>query len=491
MLSEMSKSCRSRLPARIKSGRHFKNATRTVSVWLGLLVILTFQNSAPAKDTLAWRTAQNTVDAQIESWDLTKVLREVAGATGWEIYLEPDTQLIVSVKFKSLPPGEALRRLLGDLNFALLPQTIGPSKLFIYRTSLQEATQLIPVPANPASEAVSKRLLPNELIVTLRPNAKKSIQELARRLGAKVVSGLDELNTYRLQFKDEESAKAARELLGLDSDVSDLNANYSIGHPTQTERLQLSSPPPFALKPKISTDTSKVVIGLIDTSVQTLAPGMNEFLLPALRVADDAPASNIQLNHGTSMAETILHGLTLSPQETGGSSVRVLPVDVYGNNPETTTFDVARGIYAAINAGATIINLSMGGDGDNGFLGNLIQESHKGGVLFFGAAGNQPSTTPTYPAAYPDVVAVTAGDKRGNIAPYANRGGFVDVIAPGLSIVQFNGESYLVSGTSASTAYVSGTAAGYRATGKTASQVEEYIRQSLAVKPPAKPTPRP
>jgi subtilisin family serine protease len=81
---------------------------------------------------------------------------------------------------------------------------------------------------------------------------------------------------------------------------------------------------------------------------------------------------------------------------------------------------------------------------------------------------------------------VTASDRRGNIAPYANRGSFVDVAAPGTSLVEFGGESFVVSGTSASTAYVSGAAAGYRANGQTADQVEAALREVLAVKPPSK-----
>jgi hypothetical protein len=44
-----------------------------------------------------------------------------------------------------------------------------------------------------------------------------------------------------------------------------------------------------------------------------------------------------------------------------------------------------------------------------------------------------------------------------------------------------------VRGTSAATAYVTGTAAGYRANGGSPQNVEEYIRQTLAFKPPAKP----
>ena len=104
-------------------------------------------------------------------------------------------------------------------------------------------------------------------------------------------------------------------------------------------------------------------------------------------------------------------------------------------------------------------------------------------ILFFGAAGNQPTGNPTYPAAFPDVVAVTAGDRQGNIAPYANYGSFVDAIAPGTSLVDYQGQSYLVRGTSAATAYVSGTAAGYRAAGNPPQNVETFLRQTLAPRP--------
>jgi hypothetical protein len=460
----------------------WRNLLGVFWLWLGLLDGPT--GGALGADSFVWKAKQNKVDAQIEASYLRTVLGRIAASTGWQIFVEPETEHVVSVKFKDLPAGEALRRLLGDLNFALLPQTNAATKLFIYRTSVQEATQLIPAVEDPKPKATSSKLIPNELVVTLKPGSKEGIEALARRLGAKVIGSADDLKSYRLQFTDEAAADVARETLAADKGSIDVDSNYAIGSPTRTEGLQLSSPPPFNLKPKVSTDASKIIVGLIDMPVQSLTPGMNEFLLPSIQVAGESAKADGQLSHGTSMAETILQGLSLSSQENGGSSVRILPVDVYGSSPETTTFDVAKGIYSAINAGATIINLSMGGDGDSKMLANLIQESYKSGVLFFGAAGNQPATTPTYPAAYAEVVAVTAGDKKGNIAPYANRGNFVDVIAPGLSVVQYNGQSFLVSGTSAATAYVTGTAAAYRATGKPSAQVEAAIREGLAIKPP-------
>src|SRR5437016_315406 len=99
---------------------------------------------AHAADSLSWQ--QDKVAAEISSWELPKLLENIAGATGWQIFLEPDTQRKISTKFKDRPPGEALRLLLGDLSFALLPQSNAPPRLFVFRTALHEATELIRPP---------------------------------------------------------------------------------------------------------------------------------------------------------------------------------------------------------------------------------------------------------------------------------------------------------------------------------------------------------
>ena len=57
-----------------------------------------------------------------------------------------------------------------------------------------------------------------------------------------------------------------------------------------------------------------------------------------------------------------------------------------------------------------------------------------------------------------------AGDGRGNIASYANRGSFVDLVAPGTNVVQYADRAWLGTGTSFSTGWVTGWAAGFMAT---------------------------
>src|SRR5207253_8628611 len=152
--------------------------------------------------------------------------------------------------------------------------------------------------------------------------------------------------------------------------------------------------------------------------------------------------------HGTSMTETILGSMAVASKGQSASGVRVLPVNVYGNSDMTSTYEVTMGVYEAIKRGATIVNMSLGGDGDSPLLDDLIAQARRRGVMFFAAAGNTPTTAPTYPAANPNVLAVTAGDQSGNIAAYANRGNFIDLIAPGTTFMDFNGTAFRITGTS-------------------------------------------
>ena len=68
-------------------------------------------------------------------------------------------------------------------------------------------------------------------------------------------------------------------------------------------------------------------------------------------------------------------------------------------------------------------------------------------------------TSNEYPAAYPEVMAVTSTRSDGQLTEYANRGNFVDVAERGTQPVRFNNRTYLNTGTSGSTAYISGMSA--------------------------------
>lgn len=452
-----------------------------MTAWLKLriLVLLTLLGSAGgawSADTLKWNVAADRVDATINGWTVPELLEQVATATGWQIFLDPEITNRIPAKFTDKPPGEALRRLLGEYNYALVPATGSPARLFVFRKSREQATRAIqPVVA----KKTAKGRIPNELIVTLKPGEK--IEDIAKRLGAKVMGRSEGQDTYRLRLEDEKATQTARADLQTDPAVESIDNNYTVSRPDATQALGTPGGP-LPLRPQASPDGKYTVIGLIDSAVQPKDGNFADFVLPGISVQGDGTASASGPTHGTSMSETILRALSAGSAD-GLTTVRILPVDVYGANAATTTYDIAVGIYKAVNAGAMIVNLSLGGEGDSTYLHDTIRSAHDQGVLFIGAAGNEPVTTATYPAAYPEVIAVTASDASGALAPYANRGDFIDVMAPGGSLITFRGQQFFVTGTSAATAFVTGRAAGQvERTGRTPAAVEAVIRQSRSPK---------
>jgi len=168
----------------------------------------------------------------------------------------------------------------------------------------------------------------------------------------------------------------------------------------------------------------------------------------------------------------------------GASSVQILPVDVFGPNPSSSSFDIAEGIARAVNGGANIINLSLGSEENSSILQSVIQDAQAKNIVFIGAAGNSGTTSPFYPAAFPGVNSVTAVDN-GQLPSYADRGSWVSYGAPGTSIIYFNNQPWSVVGTSASAAYVSGALAGYLdSTHSGLDQAQAFIRSNFSISAP-------
>jgi hypothetical protein len=409
-----------------------------------------------ATDSLDWRAKQGQVDADIQSWDLSTLLKKIGRLTGWKVYVEKDAATTISVKFKNLPEDEALHRLLGNLNYAK-DKTNGVCRLRVFRTAAKAATQMV------APEKKDYRIH-NEVLVKLKKGATNSMDELAKGLGAKVVGRDDRIGLYRLQFADAASADTGLQSLTSDPSVAAADGNYVVDRPTPAQITQVpnGSGPLFNLNPQPAANGP--VVGLVDTSVDPPSQ-FSKYMLNAINVTGQTDTPTGEPSHGTGMLETLLAAMPSDPS-------KILPVDVYGNSQSTTTFEVMQGIVDAINAGANPINLSLGGTGDSTMLGSLISEGVSKGIVFVAAAGNTPGEGDVYPASYPGVISVTASTQVVNgpitvtsggnaqLASYANDPPGTQVIAPGTSYVQWNGQTWVVEGTSPATASTTGTIAG-------------------------------
>ncbi len=441
-----------------------------------LLTSVGIVSAGNATNQLIWNRAGDRVSADVHGWPLLSLLEAVAAQSGWRVMVEPDLERSASVKFKDLPYGEALRLLLGDLNFALVPQTNGAARFYVFRTAQDRATQLVRAAVGQLPVPPPKRV-PNELILRVKPGT--DIEQLARMVGAKVTGRLPELDTYRLEFPDEAATDAARETLADAADVASVDYNYYFERPQPVREFTGTGAPALSLQLKPPGESGRVIVGLVDTAVQPLGGGLDAFLLKQLSISGTASMDPASPAHGTSMAETILRSLEAATK--GSTSVQILPVDVYGANRETTTWNVALGIVAAVNGGANPINLSLGSTVNSPVLQDLVTSVAARGILLFAAAGNEPVTTPFYPAAYPEVTAVTGGNKT-RISNYANYGSFVDVAAPDSNIISYANRQWYIVGTSAATAFTTGVAAGLaEQTGQGWSTVLKLIQQDFPV----------
>jgi subtilisin family serine protease len=126
---------------------------------------------------------------------------------------------------------------------------------------------------------------------------------------------------------------------------------------------------------------------------------------------------------------------------------------------EGTGADVAEAILYAADNGAQVINMSCGDVESSETIELAVDYAVNKGCLLVAAAGNGGSSV-LYPAALPDVIAVSATNNLDLPWSHSNRGAEVDIAAPGVDIFSTTayGSYTTLSGTSMSTPHVSGVA---------------------------------
>jgi subtilisin family serine protease len=262
-----------------------------------------------------------------------------------------------------------------------------------------------------------------------------------------------------------------------------------------------------------TTGAPAIVVAVIDTGVDLDHPELASLLVagsdmvdlgatptapPGFRFEGDFQGrDNVpqdEVGHGTHVAGTIA---CMSNNAAGVAGVtwncRVMPVRVLArivniSNPADvrgtgSAADIAAGIRWAVDNGARVLNLSLGGTGDTQVERDAIAYAVAHGVVVCAAMGNAGVTGATsFPAAYPDVVAVGAIDQADHRASFSQVGPHIDIAGPGvgiLSTVWDNGFTTM-SGTSMATPHVAGVAALVLSInpGLTGPQVADTLRQT-------------
>ncbi|MBU3574062.1 S8 family peptidase [Priestia aryabhattai] len=228
----------------------------------------------------------------------------------------------------------------------------------------------------------------------------------------------------------------------------------------------------------VTTSNGNIKIAIIDTGVQLNHPELAIKLWPGYNFVEGNLNPNDGNGHGTHVAG-IAGALTENSLGIAGiaPSASIIPVRALDNSGNGTLSNIANAITYSTNAGAKVINLSLGSSQGSITLENAINHAWNQGVVIVAAAGNEASNTLTYPAAYQNVIAVASTDINDQKSDFSNYGTWVEVSAPGSTILStYTGSYYAyLSGTSMACPHVAGLAALLAAQGKNNVQIKNTI----------------
>jgi len=310
---------------------------------------------------------------------------------------------------------------------------------------------------------------PDELVIGIQSDRYGELVDLIHRGGAKLVNTISidgKISALVVQISSEATSLF----------VADVHAIGSSKYIEPNVKIRLDFSPNdqyWKLQwahPKIEVDYAwntttgnrDLLVAVVDTGIDYNHPDLaaNYAALGYDWVNNDADPMDDN-GHGTHCAGIIAAELNNSIGTAGLAQVRIMAEKAFNQFGEGWEDDLANAIIHAVDQGARIISNSWGSYVESALIHEAIAYAYSRGVLVIGAAGNDASSFEQYPAAYDEVVAVSATDENDYLTSFTNFGDWVEVAAPGLNILStFWDDSYCyMSGTSMSAPHVAGVAA--------------------------------
>jgi subtilisin family serine protease len=238
----------------------------------------------------------------------------------------------------------------------------------------------------------------------------------------------------------------------------------------------------------VTQGSKQVIVAVLDTGVDSDHAELRNALVPGYDFVNSDAETTDDNGHGTAVA-----GIVAARANNGNGIAGVcwrcsiMPVKVLDSAGVGSVSLIAAGIVWAVDHGARVINLSLGGSATLQSLTDAIAYASGKGVAVVAAAGNDGANSLIYPAADPlalSVAATTSSDQR---YPWSNFGSWVRVAAPGCNIAPLRaGGEGIFCGTSSATPMVAGLVALAYSVNPVASRAEvEHALESSAVPLPA------
>jgi subtilisin family serine protease len=185
---------------------------------------------------------------------------------------------------------------------------------------------------------------------------------------------------------------------------------------------------------------ARVTIAVVDTGADLTVPSLAAKSPTSWNVVTASSTVTDQVGHGTFVASLAAGSVTNQNGMAGfGGEARLMIVQANRGTANFSDVDEATGIVWAVDHGANIVNLSLGGTHTSQVERNAVEYALGKGVLLVAAAGNsaQMGNPVTYPGALigRKGLVVGAADDAGRRASFSSTGSYVDLLAPGVNVL--------------------------------------------------------
>ncbi len=333
--------------------------------------------------------------------------------------------------------------------------------------------------------------VPDEVLVKFKIASEAAIAQTIQAMGTKMLDKIPDLEIYELEIVDGSTVEEVVQRYLARPDVEYAEPNYyyyAQKVPNDPYYSTYQWHYPMINLPQawdITTGSTSVKVAIVDSGIYMTHEDLTgNFLMSGGKLVgydyvnnDSTP--NDDFGHGTHVAGTVA-AVTNNAKGVAGTcwNARLMVYKVLNSVGSGSAANIAKGLKAAADAGARIINFSVGG-GYSDTVKDAVAYAYDKNSIIFAAAGNNGTSSLLYPASDSKTIAVGAVDARGNVrASYSNYGTGLDLVAPGgdtsrddnhdgyadgvCSTIPLTG-SYLYSfdyqGTSMATPHVAGVAA--------------------------------
>lgn len=306
----------------------------------------------------------------------------------------------------------------------------------------------------------------NDWLLSLNKEERKGITGIQKRIGLQVKDQIPELGIVRVSVLDYNKALPILKEFSKDEK---LGFNFPLRQPVPPRKEVTSDVAEFSnsfiewMGGNARRDEfgNGVKIALLDSGVDSSHPLLNGVVirqkdfLPKLQ---DSTSRKVNA-HGTAIASVVSSRASSYSGIAPGSEI--LSYRVIDELGKTDSFTVASAIVSAVQDGADVINLSLGGEHGSEVLKQAVHYALENGVPLVASVGNEGVGLVNYPAAYDGVIGVTSLSPNGRVTSFSNFGQGVDLAAPGSGVLTAWESSEMVhfSGTSISAAMVTGAIA--------------------------------